>query len=263
MLQFYSSVKERYQHKQQQMRGITDQYDVNDEMNKNDNDDDDTRIEMEIVFCCMDDMEIAYEMCTRDMPWWCVPFHAVALRDLLFRLYCGVGIPHATILDHRDGPTKNGRSNCSSSGSSGNGNNSKNGVLVFDGLTKIMTDPAGLAFPWRPNQRLVDLLPGHYLIMPRAAARRPPQPCQSSCLHRRMSDLNDKYLFIYAAAQWCESSREFTTKLSQLYTELQQHGKNVEVRDCFCCWRTVGSVKRTVAERLGQAFCRRSSCHDI
>jgi hypothetical protein len=239
MLQFFASVKERYQQQQQPQLGIIDQGDnnnnENDDYNNDEKIDEDTRIEVEIVFCCMDHTEITYEMCTRDMPWWCVPFHAQTLRDSLFHIYGGVGIPHVTVLDYHDHHHHHGCVDPSNNNSSCNNDNS-NGILVHDGLAKILADPTGLAFPWRPNQRLVDMLPRHYLM---ARSRHPlnkvaeRQQLQASCLHRHMSELNDKYLLIYAAAQWCESSREFTPKLCQTYTALQQQGKNVEVRDGF------------------------------
>ncbi|KAL7571076.1 hypothetical protein ACA910_003789 [Epithemia clementina (nom. ined.)] len=147
--------------------------------------------DFEIVFCSMDAFECEYNHYCNSMPWWCLPFQSpVASR--LATMYKAEGIPSLVVID-RDGR-----------------------LITRDAVSQVACDPAGLNFPWRPRS-LVELLPEHYLHADSGSERLP------------MRGLDEKYLLLFAAGQWCRPCRHFTKTLAKAYHNLIRHRQDFEI----------------------------------
>lgn len=151
----------------------------------------------EIVFCSMDAFECEYIHYCKSMPWWCLSFQS-PVTSRLATMYKAVGIPSLVVID-RDGQ-----------------------LLSRDAVSQVACDPTGLNFPWRPRH-LVDILPEYYLHS------------DSDKEIFRTRDLDDKYLLIYAAGQWCQQCRHFTEKIAKAYNVLKMHREDFEVSPPIKC----------------------------
>ena len=146
--------------------------------------------DLELCFVSMDRTADEYAGYTNKMPWWCLP-HQSKVMGKLANQYGAEGIPHLVVLD-KDGS-----------------------VLQGDGVGEVSTDQDGTNFPWRPKP-LIELLPASYID-------------QAGASHA-MSDLDDKYLMLYASAHWCPPCKRFTPMLSKAYTALKDKRDDFEVR---------------------------------
>eukprot|EP00522_Entomoneis_paludosa_P006988 CAMPEP_0172444100 /NCGR_PEP_ID=MMETSP1065-20121228/4210_1 /TAXON_ID=265537 /ORGANISM="Amphiprora paludosa, Strain CCMP125" /LENGTH=454 /DNA_ID=CAMNT_0013194519 /DNA_START=480 /DNA_END=1844 /DNA_ORIENTATION=+ len=145
--------------------------------------------DFELVYVSLDAFEKEYQFYTKDMPWWCLPFNSPIASQLSQQYNTGGGIPSLVVVD-ADGET----------------------ILHKDAVPSIVGGH-GSEFPWRP-QPIMKLLPETYEqnneILP-------------------TSQLDDKYLMIFAGGHWCEPCRGFATKLSKAYEALKQRRNDFEI----------------------------------
>lgn len=89
---------------------------------------------------------------------------------------------------------------------------------------RLLEDPHGAAFPWRP--RPVDQVLKDVVLQPGGAFTKE-HPCPTSDL--RYSDLPDAVRGFYFSANWCPPCRAFTPQLADAYRRIRKKEPGFEI----------------------------------
>jgi nucleoredoxin len=147
---------------------------------------------MEIVFVSSDRSDSDFQGYYKEMPWLAVPYERRDIHQSLNKKFKVQGIPSLVILD------MNGQ------------------VISKDGRSKVMSDPQGTSFPWKPKpftEVIGDTFRRGDAIVNRDA-------------------ILGKTLGIYFSAHWCPPCRGFTPTLANHYKAYKEKGLPFEVVFC-------------------------------
>lgn len=137
---------------------------------------------MEIVFVSSDRDEDAFKEYFGEQPWLALPYSNRDGKATLSKKFKVQGIPSFIILDS-DGTT-----------------------ITKDGRSKVMGDPEGKDFPWKPKA-WADVIGSEFLKGSETVDG---------------EALKGKTIGIYFSAHWCPPCRGFTPKLCELYKKCKE-----------------------------------------
>ncbi|XP_044764176.1 nucleoredoxin-like [Coccinella septempunctata] len=147
------------------------------------------------------DFEASHRECLLGLPWFALPFKEIELKARLSRRYrIKSGVPTLVLLD-KDGTT-----------------------ISISAQDKLLEDPHGLNFPWRPrpvDQVLKDvgLIPGGMFY----------KEHQNTKVDVRYEDIPDGIKGFYFSANWCPPCRAFTPQLVDMYKQVRKKEPNFEI----------------------------------
>ncbi|XP_045466964.1 nucleoredoxin-like [Harmonia axyridis] len=145
--------------------------------------------------------EANHRECLIGLPWFALPFDEVELKARLSRRYrIKSGVPTLVLLD-KDGST-----------------------ISISAQDKLLEDPHGLNFPWRPRPveqvlKDVTLLPGGIFFSEH-------QNTEGNIFYR---DIPDGIKGFYFSANWCPPCRAFTPQLVDMYKLVRKKEPNFEI----------------------------------
>jgi nucleoredoxin len=129
---------------------------------------------MEVVFVSSDHSAEDFDKYYHDMPWLALPYEDRDQKNSLSKKFKVKGIPSLVILD-KDGS-----------------------VITTDGRSKVMADPEGERFPWRPKP-FTEVIGNTFVKCGESVSR---------------ETLKGKTLGLYFSAHWCPPCRRFTPQLA-------------------------------------------------
>jgi len=147
---------------------------------------------LEVVFVSSDQTEGEFNEYYKSMPWLALPYECRALKEMLSKKFKVQGIPSLVILDME-------------------GN-----LITKDGRSKIMEDPKGESFPWKPKP-FAEIVGDTFLK-------------GTSTIGKEA--LKGRTLGIYFSAHWCPPCRGFTPELAKHYKAYKERGLPFEVIFC-------------------------------
>lgn len=144
---------------------------------------------MEIVFVSSDRCQADFDGYFKEMPWLALPFESRDVKEQLSKKFKVQGIPSFVILD------------------------AEANTITMDGRSKVMSDPKGANFPWKPRsfEEIIGdkFLKGNAIVGKEAIA--------------------GKTLGIYFSAHWCPPCRGFTPELARHYKAYKERGLPFEI----------------------------------
>ncbi|XP_034945696.1 nucleoredoxin-like isoform X2 [Chelonus insularis] len=143
------------------------------------------------------DFDESFKNHVADLPWLVVPNEDYERKTRLTRRYrIKSGVPTLILLE----------------GASGS-------VVTRGGVERVLEDPSGVNFPWRPPHPKATLEDGPLLA---CGARESKEPM----LHE---ELRHYIKGVYFSAHWCPPCRAFTPQLVDTYQRIRERGHNFEV----------------------------------
>ncbi|CAL7947003.1 unnamed protein product [Xylocopa violacea] len=143
------------------------------------------------------DFEEKFRAYVSDLPWLTVPNLDYTRNIRLAQRYCiKIGVPSLVLLD----------------GSNGS-------VITRGGAERIVSDPSGAEFPWKPPHPKAALEDGPLL------------PCGARDSNEPMlhEELRHCFKGVYFSAHWCPPCKAFTPLLVDTYQRIRERGHDFEV----------------------------------
>ncbi|XP_060534104.1 nucleoredoxin-like [Cylas formicarius] len=180
--------------------------DLYEKLNTSDNCESERRLEViQVVMWAHNDNYGDFEMSHRDsllgLPWFAMPFSEIDLKTRLSRRYrIKSGVPTLVLLD-KEGAT-----------------------VSVSAQEKLLEDPNGTNFPWRP--RPVDEVLKEVVLQPGGRYFEDHQNIQNELRYR---DLSDGVRGFYFSAHWCPPCRAFTPQLADAYKIVRKREPHFEI----------------------------------
>ncbi|CAL4062114.1 unnamed protein product [Meganyctiphanes norvegica] len=151
-----------------------------------------TKQQLEVVLVSSDQDDQAFQDYYRDMPWLALPYQDSKRKLRLSRRFRVASIPSLVLLDSRSGR-----------------------VITRTATEKVVSDPEGLEFPWRPRS-LDDVLSTASLV-------------DNTGQVKPYDNIRDGYKGLYFSAHWCPPCKAFTPQLVSAYEKIRKRGEKFEI----------------------------------
>ncbi|XP_033107862.1 nucleoredoxin-like [Anneissia japonica] len=145
----------------------------------------------EIVFVSSDRDEQAFDEYYKSMPWLALPFADRSRKNKLSSKFKVRGIPTLVFVDSVTGNS-----------------------VITSGREKVMSDPEGVNFPWKPKE-FAEILGS--VVQNNAGA------------DIATETLKGKHLCLYFSAHWCPPCKTFTPALVETYKKIKERGVEMEM----------------------------------
>lgn len=141
------------------------------------------------------DFEESHRECLLGLPWFALPFEEIELKAKLSRRYrIKSGVPTLVIIDN-DG-----------------------GTISISAQDKLMEDPHGINFPWRP--RPVEQVLKNIALQAGGAFYDEHKNCNNKSFE--FENLSEGVKGFYFSANWCPPCRAFTPQLIEMYKTVRK-----------------------------------------